>query len=156
VIVFGLGKDLLFKSVLGRCAIIPSQVEIQHIVGKVTPKTPEMTPKTPEMIPKTSEMTPKLPLFQTEEAMDMFFAVNEAAIGKVTPKNPEMTSKNPEMTPKSLEMTPKTPEMTSKTPEMTFKNTEMTLKTPKMTPKILPETKNFHEGNGDIDLVEKT
>ena len=52
------------------------------------------------------------------------------------------------MTPKSLEMTSKTPTMTPKTPKMTPK-------TPKMTPKMLPETKSFHEGNGDIDFVEK-
>ena len=163
--------------VLGRkkhddCTIIPSQVEIQHIVVKVTPKTmPEMTPKTPEMTPKmlpktiSPEISPKvdeiqeneksfdeilakLPLSQAEEAMDIFFVGNEAAIGKVTPKTPEMTPKNSEMTPKSLEMTPKTPEMTSKTPEMTPK-------TPKMTPKMLPETKSFHEENGEIDLEEK-
>ena len=52
---------------------------MEAAVGKVTPKTPEMTPKTPDL-------TPKLPLFHTEEAMEMFFAGNQAAIDKVTPK----------------------------------------------------------------------
>ena len=55
------------------CVIISSQVEIQDIVGKVTPKTLEMTPK---MLPKTSpiispEISPKVDEIQeNEESFD--------------------------------------------------------------------------------------
>ena len=31
------------------------------MIGKVTPKTPEITSKTPEITPKTPEITPKIP-----------------------------------------------------------------------------------------------
>ena len=85
-------------------------------------------------------MTPTLPLLETEEAMEMIFVDNEAAIGKVTPKTLEMTPKTPEMTPKlppfqleeAMDMfiteneaavgkvTPKALEMTLKTPTIQY------------------------------------